>query len=76
LVEKFEVKVMWTEEDDSPGWISECAALGLYMCDESLTKLVQENRLAAETLRELDGKSLDFALDFKVETPDLSALAA
>jgi hypothetical protein len=76
-MDRFDVKIMWDEtEGEIPCWISECPALGVFLCDESLNKLVRENRLAAETMREIDGKSMDFTLDFKIETPDVMELAA
>jgi hypothetical protein len=77
VVEHFEVKIMWDEtEGELPGWVSECAALNIALCDVSLVKLMKENRLAAETMREIAGKSMDFILDFKVEVLDLVKLAA
>jgi hypothetical protein len=48
----------------------------VYFCEESLSKLLQENQLAVEGLRELDGKPLDFVLDFKVEAPNPLELVA
>ncbi|MDR3302301.1 MAG: hypothetical protein LBT01_07225 [Spirochaetaceae bacterium] len=76
-MEHFEVKIKWDETEGEPAmWISECEPLGVFLCEPTLRRLLSENQLAAETMREVDGKSMDFILDFKIEVPKVSEMVA
>jgi hypothetical protein len=71
---EYSVKIAW--DDEYLCWYSECEELGLYLCDESFSKLVNQNKAAALDLQEARGESLDFDLSFQVLAPAVQELAS
>jgi hypothetical protein len=71
-LEHFDVVIRWDETEGEPAmWISECDSLGVFLCQPTISKLIKQNWLACEDMREVSGKSTDFTLNFKIETPQV-----
>jgi hypothetical protein len=70
---EYSIKIAW--DDEYLCWCSECEEIGLYLCDESISTLVNQNRVAALDLQEARGESLDFNLSFQVAAPAVQEMA-
>jgi hypothetical protein len=71
-MDRFEVKIAW--DDESRTWGAVCSSLKIYGDFDTLFELRRGVSLAAEDIRELEGESLDFVLDFKIKTPKMEHL--